>query len=73
MVQYNSTLAQFEIVIPLQKVDDLLRYQRGILKVLGKIEIGDCNSDLKENLMAVYEILDHLGADTDFTEVAIEK
>jgi len=68
MVHYNSTQAQFEIIIPLQKVDDLLRYQKGMLKLLGQIEIGDCNSDLKENLMAVYEILSHFGMDTDFAK-----
>ena len=68
MLRYNSTLAQFEIIIPVQKVDDLQRYQKGILRLLGEIEIGDCNSDLKENLKAVYEILGHFGMDTDFVK-----
>jgi len=53
----------FRIVIPIENMDELAKYQRGLLGVLRKVEVGNCDPRLKENLKSVYELLTHLVPD----------
>jgi hypothetical protein len=53
----------FQIVIPIANMGELSKYQRGLLGVLRKVEVGNCDPRLKENLKSVYELLSHLVPD----------
>lgn len=53
----------FRIIIPIADMDELSKYQRGLLGVLRKVEVGNCDPRLKENLKSVYELLSHLVPD----------
>lgn len=55
----------FRIVISIASMDELAKYQRGLLGVLGKVEVGNCDPRLKEDLKSVYELLSHLVPDKD--------
>lgn len=50
----------FRIVIPISDMEELSKYQNGLMGVLSKVEVGNCNPQLKENLKCVYELLSHL-------------
>ena len=65
MVKYNSILSQLEIHIPHKDFTDLLRYRKGLLRMLAEISIEDCKQDFKDDLIAVYEILDYLMYDCE--------
>lgn len=51
------------IFIPVAGLEKLLWYQDGISGLLGRIEIGNCDPELKENIKAVYELLSLLRYD----------
>lgn len=60
MIKYNAILSQLEIHIPNKDFADLERYRRGLLRILAEIPIEECKQDFKDDLKAVYEILDYL-------------
>jgi hypothetical protein len=62
MISYNCRSNRLEIITPNADEEDLLRYREGLLSILQEITIENCDPDFKENLKAVYEILDHLKA-----------
>lgn len=66
MVRYNPRENQLKIIIPKAGIEELYRYQKGLLNTLGKIEIENCNADFKEDLKSVYELLSHLLLDKAF-------
>lgn len=66
MVQFEGKNSQLKIIIPISSMDELTRYQKGIMGLLNKIEVGNCDPVLKENLKSVYELLSHLLPDKDF-------
>lgn len=47
----------FRMVIPISSEDELTNYRRGIMALLRKVEIDDCDSELIENLKSVYDLL----------------
>lgn len=53
----------FRIVIPISDMEELANYQKGLMGVLRKVEVGNCDPALKENLKCVYELLSHLVPD----------
>lgn len=46
--------------IPVGGIEKLMWYQQGIRGVLSKIEVGNCDPELMENIKAVYELLSQL-------------
>lgn len=64
MIIYNDTIRQLEFVIPNRGPDDLQRYRKGLLRVLAEINIENCTSEMKDDLKAVYEILDFILSDS---------
>lgn len=50
----------FRIVIPISDMEELANYQNGLMGVLSKVEVDNCNPQLQENLNYVYELLSHL-------------
>lgn len=55
--------SRFRIVIPISDMEELANYQKGLMGVLRKVEVGNCDPVLKENLKYVYELLSHLVPD----------
>jgi hypothetical protein len=47
----------FRMVIPISSEDELTNYRKGIMALLRKVEIDDCDSELIENLKSVYDLL----------------
>lgn len=69
-------MTETEKDIDLLKVPDkkkLMRYQQGIRGLLQRIQVDSCDSELKENLKAVYELLQNLRANEDFLARQKEK
>lgn len=62
MVEEGKNLG-FRIVIPVLDLEELAKYQKGLMGVLNKVEVGNCDPELKENLKYVYELLSHLVPD----------
>lgn len=60
MIEYNSAKRPCKIVIPISGQHDLLRYQRGVLGILGEVELCDCEPGLKEDVKAVFNLLSHM-------------
>jgi hypothetical protein len=46
-----------KLSLPLKNIETLLAYQQGIRGILRKVEIANCDDEMKENLKAVYELL----------------
>lgn len=66
MIEFTKVDDQLKIIIPVAGIEELYRYQKGILGILGRIEIDDCNPIFKEDLKAVYQLLTHLLVDKAF-------
>jgi hypothetical protein len=60
MIEYNNTNNTCKIVIPVSDVQEILRYQRGVLGLLRKIELDTCGPTLKDDVKAVFELLGHM-------------
>jgi hypothetical protein len=60
MIEYDSSHNPIKVIIPVSGVEEVQRYQKGLLGILGKIEIDQCKPGFKEDLKAVYELLSHL-------------
>lgn len=61
------------IVIPSADLQDLRRFRKGLLSLLSKVKIENCDAELKENLKAVFELLSHLQIDDFRAPSSIEK
>lgn len=55
--RYDNSLV---ITIPVSGLEELGQYQRAIINQLSKIEIGDCNPQVKEDVKALFKLLSHL-------------
>ena len=66
MVRYNPRENQLKIILPDSGMEELYRYQKGLLNMLSKIEIENCSPDFKEDLKSVYKLLSHLLLDKAF-------
>lgn len=60
MTTYNPLENVLKIIIPNAGIKELYRYQKGILSILNKIQIENCEASFKEDLKAVYELLNHI-------------
>jgi hypothetical protein len=60
MIEYNGAKRPCKIVIPVSGQHDLLRYQRGVLGILGEVELCECDPALKEDVKAVFNLLSHM-------------
>lgn len=49
-----------KIIIPISDSEELFRYQRGLINLLSKVEIGDCNPEVRDDVKSVYRLLSHL-------------
>lgn len=54
------------IIIPNADIEDINKIRKGLLSILAKVKIENCDSEFKENLKAVYQLLSHLPLDKDF-------
>jgi hypothetical protein len=69
ILQYHQL---YKIPIPDFGIEEIHNYKKGIIGILGKIEI-DINDELmKENLMSVYKLLNHLSQDKTKEEPGYE-
>jgi hypothetical protein len=60
MIEYDSANSPQRIIIPISGTEDVFRYQRGVLGILGKIKMHTCGPALKEDVKAVFELLGHM-------------
>lgn len=60
----EQTNNQLQLVIPLQGIQQLYAYQKGLLGLLNEIELDKCNSSKKKDIQRVYELLGHLYQDS---------
>ena len=60
MVVCDNNENQLKIIIPGANKTDLLRYREGLLSILQKVTIDNCDPNFREQLKAVYEILGHM-------------
>jgi hypothetical protein len=66
MIEYDSNQNPLKIVIPVSGIEEVHRYQKGMITMLSKIEIDNCKPAFREDLKAVYELLSHLLLNKDF-------
>lgn len=60
MVIFDANKNLLKIIIPGADETDLLRYREGLLSILQKVTIDNCDLNFREQLKAVYEILGHM-------------
>lgn len=60
MAKLKDQKDSFCITIPISGVDEIRRYQQGIMSILGKIHLDDCDPESIEHLKVVYALLNHL-------------
>lgn len=65
MVEFEETTSTLKIIIPVSSMDEVEKYHKGLLGILRKIEIDNCDPALKENLKSVYELLSHITTERD--------
>lgn len=57
---YQEENSSLKIVIPMRNMNELAKYQKGLLGVLHKVEVDHRDLELAENLKYVYLLLTHL-------------
>ncbi len=72
MVVHDSSKNHLRIEIPLSSPDGLIRYQNALLSILRRIRIDKCETEFKEDLKAVYELLSHLQIEECITKSVSE-
>jgi len=60
MLVHDHFKKQLKVEFEISTIEELHSYEKGIRGILRKIEIANCDEELKENLKAVYELLSHL-------------
>lgn len=73
MVVINSGKNQLKVDIPISGIDELHKYQNGLLSILRKIKIDNCDPEFKEHLKTVYELLSHLQPKEEFHTLCKER
>lgn len=63
MIDFTEHASRVKIIIEVASMDEIVRYQRGILGILAKIEVDNCDPVLIENIKSVYDLLSHLNTD----------
>jgi len=48
------------VVIPISGSKELRQYQQAVINLLSRIEVNDCNSELREDIKSLYKLLAHL-------------
>jgi len=66
MISYNQNENELQVTIPVQGIQELYDYQKGLLGVLAEIQITDCDEKLRQHLKSVYQLLGHLLLDSEF-------
>jgi hypothetical protein len=59
----SNPAQHLKISIPISGLDELQQYRKSIIKLLSKIEINDCNEDIKEDVKVMYKLLSHLAVE----------
>jgi hypothetical protein len=65
MVKFEETTSTLKIIIPVSSMDEVEKYHKGLLGILRKIEVDNCDPTFRENLKSVYELLSHITTDKD--------
>lgn len=60
MTEWNKDQNRLIIKISDVGYHDLHRFRKGLLAVLAKVSIENCEPEFKESLKSVYELLSHL-------------
>lgn len=60
MTTYNSHENCLVITLQGKNLHDLTDYRRSILALLARVEIENCNSEIKTDLKLIYGLLSHL-------------
>lgn len=60
MTKVKMNDSEMEITIPINGMDKLIQYEQGIRGLLRKVEVGNCDPELLENIKLVYELLSQL-------------
>jgi hypothetical protein len=60
MIETEKNPNQLILKISLSGHEELSNYEKAIRGLLRRIEVTNCDPDLKENLKAVYQLLSHL-------------
>lgn len=66
MIIQDKEKNQLRIEIPISNIDELSRYQKGLLNLLKRIHIEKCDPQFKDDLTAVYELLSHILMEKEF-------
>jgi len=51
---YQNSL---KVTISVADFEELQKFQRGIINLLSKVEIDDCNPEVKEEIKSLYKLL----------------
>jgi hypothetical protein len=73
MIEIEINRTQLLIEIPIKNIDELTRYQEGIMGLLRRIEVGDCDPELKENIKIIYGLLMQLHLNERLIKSEIKK
>lgn len=57
MPQIKMNNMEIEIALPINGMDKLIQYEQAIRGLLRKIEVGNCDPKLVEDIKLVYELL----------------
>lgn len=60
MVEYFPSKNEARITIRVNGLKDLHRYRESLLRILDRIEIGNCTNELRNDLASIYELLTEL-------------
>lgn len=61
MIEFNTTTnTPRKIIIPVSSEKEVLRYQQGLLGILSTIELKSIGPVLREDVKAVYNLLNHI-------------
>lgn len=63
MREFDKKSTRNNVFIPVEDSDKLRWYTDGIRGLLRKIEVGNCDDELKESIKAVYDLLSHMTPD----------
>lgn len=73
MVIHNSRKNYLTIIIPNAGIPELMIYRDALLRILSKIVINPSDLELRNNLKAVYDLLNHLQLKQTHTSNGEEK
>ncbi|MBT1704909.1 hypothetical protein [Chryseosolibacter indicus] len=56
-IRVNGGQHLLKITISVTDFEELQKFQRGIINLLSKVEIDDCNPEAKEEIKSLYKLL----------------